>query len=75
MSEVRAEARRSYPASKASGNREETPHIRDQGQPEEDTMCPRPGMVTLRSYLEPEARASGREEQPQQWWLRRHKRA
>ena len=45
-------------------------------------------MVTLRSHPEPEARgdtweepptpearAGGREEQPEEWWLRRHRRA
>ena len=32
-------------------------------------------MVTLRSHPEPEARAGSREEQPQEWWLHRHRRA
>ena len=72
----------------ASGGREETPHVRDQGQPGEATSCPRPGAVTLRSHPEPEARggsweepptpearASSQEEQPQEWWLRRHRRS
>ena len=88
MSEVRVAARRSYPPSDASGGREETPRIRDQGQPGEATSRPRPGAVTLRSHPEPEARggsweepptpkarAGSREEQPKQWWLRRHRRA
>ena len=52
------------------------------------TSCPRPGVVTLKSHPEPEARggsweepptpearASSREEQPEEWWLRRHRRA
>ena len=81
-SEVRAAAGRSYPMSEASGCREETPRVRDQGQPGEATSRRRPGAVTLRSYLEPEARggsweelptlearASGWEEQPEEWWL------
>ena len=51
-------------------------------------MCPRPGVVTLRSHPEPEARggsweeppmpearAGGREEPPEEWWLRRRRRA
>ena len=42
--------------SEASGGREETPHVRDQGWPGEATLCPRPGAVTLRSHPEPEAR-------------------
>ena len=29
----------------------------------------------LRSHPEPEARAGGWEEQPQEWWLLRHRRA
>ena len=88
MSKIRAAARRSYPASEASGGREETPRIRDQGRPREATSCLRPGAVTLRSHPEPEARggsweepptpkarASSREEQPKDQWLRRHRRA
>ena len=34
-----------------------------------------PGAVTLRSHPEPEARAGDREEQPQEQWLRWHRRA
>ena len=64
MSEVRAAARRSYPASEASGGREETPRVRDQGRPGEATSCPRPGAVTLRSHPEPKARGSSWEEPP-----------
>ena len=88
MSEVRVAAGRSYPASEASGGWEETPHVRDQGQAGEATWRPRPGAVTLRSHPGPEARgssweepptpkaeASGREEQPKEWWLPRHNRA
>ena len=65
MSEVRAAAGRSYPVSEASGGREETPHVRGQGRPGEATLRLRPGAVTLRSHPEPEARAGGREEQPE----------
>ena len=36
-SEVRAVAERSYPTSEVRGGREETPRIRDQGQPGEAT--------------------------------------
>ena len=63
------------PPSEASGGREETPHVRGQGRPGEATSCPRPGAVTLRSHPEPEARAGGREEQPEERWLSRHRRA
>ena len=70
MSKVRAVAGRSYPVSEASGGWEETSHVRDQGRPGEATSRPRPGVVTLRSHPEPEARASGRKEQPEEWWLR-----
>ena len=70
MSEVRGATGRSYPASEASGGREETPRVRDQGRPAEATWRPRPGAVTLRSHPEPKARAGGWEEQPEEWWLR-----
>ena len=69
------------------GSREETPHVRAQGRLGEATSHPRPGAVTLRSHPEPEARggswkepptpkarAKSREEQPEEWWLRRHRR-
>ena len=46
-------ARRSYPTSKASGGWEETPRVRDQGQPGETT-----------SHLTPEARGGDLEEPP-----------
>ena len=46
-------ARRSYPTSKASGGWEETPRVRDQGQPGETT-----------SHLTPEARGGDLEELP-----------
>ena len=81
-------AGRSYPTSEVRGGREETPRVRDQGRPGEATSRPTPGAVTLRSHPEPEARggrweelptpesrACGREEQPKEWWLRRHRRA
>ena len=80
MSEVRGATGRSYPASEASGGREETPRVRDQGRPAEATWRPRPGAVTLRSHPEPEARGGsweeppmqeartgGQEEQPEEW--------
>ena len=57
------------------GSREETPHVRGQGRPGEATSRLRPGAVTLRSHPEPEARAGGREEQPEERWLHRHRRA
>ena len=88
MSEVRVATGRRYPASEASGGREETPRVRGQGRPGEATLCPRPGAVTLRSHPEPkaragsweepptpEARSGGREEQPKEWWPGRHRRA
>ena len=81
-------AGRSYTTSEASGGWEETPRVQDQGQPGEATSHPRPGAVTLRSHPEPEARGSsleeppapkarvgGQEEQPEEWWLCRHRRA
>ena len=81
-------AERSYPVCEASGGQEETPRVRDQGRPGEATLRLRPGVVTLRSHPKPEAsgrsweepstpeaRAGGWEEQPEQWWLCRHKRA
>ena len=81
-------AERSYPTSEVSGGSEETPHIRGQGQAGEVISHPRPGVVTLRSHPEPEARgssweeppmpearASGREERPKEGWLGGHKRA
>ena len=57
------------------GSREETPHVRGQGRPGEATSRLRPGAVTLRSHPEPEARAGGREEQPEERWLHRRRRA
>ena len=67
--------RRSYPASEASRGREETPRVRGQGRPGEATSRPRPGAVTLRSHLEPEARGGSWERQPEERWLRRHRMA
>ena len=80
---------RSYPASEVrGGGREETPHVRGQGQAGEVISHPRPGVVTLRSHPEPEARggsweepptpearASGQEEHPEEQCLRRRRRA
>ena len=74
MSRSGAAAERSYPMSKINGSREETPCIRDQGRPGEATSHRRPGAVALRSHPEPESRGGGREEQPKEWWLRRHRR-
>ena len=60
--------------SKVRGSaQEETPHVRGQGRPGEATLRPRPGTVTLRSHPEPEARAGGWEEQPEEWCLSRHR--
>ena len=83
-----AAAERSYPTSEVSGGWEETPRVRGQGRPAEATSRPRPEAVTLRNHLEPEARDGSREEplmpearaggqkgQPEEWWLRRHRRA
>ena len=79
-SKVRAAARRSYPASEASGGREETPHVRGQGRPGEATLRLRPGAVTLRSHPDPEDRGGSWEEPPmpearEKQWLSRHRRA
>ena len=76
------------PHVEVSGSQEETPHVRGQGggreelpsirgqwRPAGDTPCPRSGPVTLRSHPEPQARAGGKEEQPEEWWLSRHRRA
>ena len=81
MSEVRAEARRTYPTSEASGGQEETPRVRDQGQPGEATSHLKPRVVTLRSHPKPEAkggsweepsmpeaRAGGRDGLEERWW-------
>ena len=62
MSEVRVAARRRHPTSEIRGGQEKPPRAR-------------PGAVTLRSHPEPKARAGGLEEQPKEWWLRRHRRA
>ena len=77
-----------YPTSEVSGGREETPRVRDQGQTGEATLRPKPGVATLRSHPElkargsswkepptPKARAGGREEQPEERWLHRRRRA
>ena len=65
-----------HPASKVRGGQEKPPRARGQGA------------VTLRSHPEPEARGSsweeppipeamdsGPEEQPEEWWLRRRRKA
>ena len=81
-------AGRRHPASEVrGGGREELPCVRGQWRQGENTSLRRPGAVTLRSHPEPdargsswkapptpEARAGGREEQPEEW-LRRHRRA
>ena len=52
--------------SEVSGSgREELPRVGGQGQPGDTTSHRRPGVVTLRSHPEPEARASGWEEHPE----------
>ena len=77
-------AGRRHPASKVRGSGREGLHrVRGQGRPGEATSRLRPGAVTLRSHPKPEARGSSceeppmpeAEEQPKQWWLRRHRRA
>ena len=64
--EVRAAAERSHPASEVRGSREEPPCVRGQGRPGEATRCPRPGAVTRRIHPEPEARAAGQKEHPEE---------
>ena len=74
VSEVRAAARRSYPAYKASGGQEETPHVRGQGGGREelrsirgqwwpggDTPCPRSGAAGRRH---PASEVRGGREKP-----------
>ena len=90
MSEVRAAAGRRYPVSEASGGREETPRVRDQGRPGEATSHLAPEARRSDPEEPPRARGQGRylggathaqgqgrqrEEQPEEWWLRRHRRA
>ena len=70
-----AAAERSYTASEVSGSREETPRVHGQGPPGKATSCLRPGAVTLRSHPEPEAGARSQEEQSEEKWLCRHRRA
>ena len=73
--------------SEVRGGREETLHVRGQWRPGGDTPRPRSG-APGRSHLVPEARggdpeeppqaearASCWEEQPEEWWLSRHRRA
>ena len=80
-------AERSYSASEVQGGREETPCIQGQWRPGGDSLRPRSG-AARRSHLTPEARGSdleepptpearagGREEQLEEWWLGRHRRA
>ena len=55
--------------------REEIPQVRGQGWPGEATLHARPGAVTLKSHLEPEARGGSWKEQSEEWWLLRHRRA
>ena len=75
-SEVRALAERSYHASEVrGGGREERLCVGGEGPLGEATSRPRPGVVTLRSRPEPEARAGGQEEHPEERWLRRPRRA
>ena len=73
--------------SEVRGGREETLHVRGQWRPGGDTPRPRSG-AARRSHPEPEARggsweephtpqakAGDQEEQPEEWWLHRHRRA
>ena len=69
------EAGRSYPASEASGGWEETPHVQGWGQPGETTFAPEARGCSWEEPPRPEARAGGREEQPEERWLSRHRRA
>ena len=58
-------AGRIYPAFKVKGDSlEELPRVRGQWQLGEATSRPRPGLVTLRSRREPEARGVSWEEPP-----------
>ena len=75
MSEVRGGGREELSCIRGRGGREETPHVRGQGRLGEATLHSRPRAVTLRSHPELEARASGREEHPEEQWLRRRRRA
>ena len=81
-------AERRYPASEVRGGWEELPQVRGQGwRPRRatphprsvaaggDTPRPRPRAAVERRHLSPEARAGGREEHPEEQWLRRHRRA
>ena len=77
-----------HPASEASCSWKDPPHVRGQGPLGEAASCLRPGAVTLRRHPEPKARdgsweepptpeikAGGREKQPEEQWLSRHRRA
>ena len=79
-------AGRSHSVSKVrGGSREELPSVRGQWLPEGDTPRPRSGWrpggdsprprsgAAGRSHPEPEARAGGWEEQPEEWCLSRHR--
>ena len=59
----------------SSSSREELPRVRGQGRPGEATSRPRPGVVTLGSHPEPEARGGSWEEPPEERWQRRPRRA
>ena len=74
-SEVRAAARRSYPASEveAAGRSHLAPEARG-GDPAEPPRARAQGRQ-LGEPPTPEARAGGREEQPEERWLHRHRRA
>ena len=84
-----AAAKRSYPASEVrGGSQEETPRVQGLGrQPRGAILRPR-SVAAGKSYPAsevrggepeepptPEARAGGREEHPNEWWLRRRRRA
>ena len=80
-------AERSYPTSEVRGSSLDCQAVMAQERPRGATLQPRSGLVAERSYPAskvsgsreeppmPEARASSQEEQPVEWWLRRHRRA
>ena len=68
-------AAESYPTSEVRDSGPECQAVTAQERPGGATPCPRSGAVTLRSHPKPEARAGGREEQPEECWLSRHRRA
>ena len=80
-------AERSYPKSEVRGSGLECQVVTVQEWPRGATLCPRSGEAGRRHPASevrggepeepptPEARAGGREEHPNEWWLRRRRRA